>query len=54
MCVIKSAFFGKKEFWHFTSYKDKFMFYMAQVAVCSKINTKHLYTVRAKHTILEC
>jgi len=27
---------------------------VAQVAVCSEINTKHLNTVRAERTIVEC
>jgi len=27
---------------------------MAQVAVCSQINTKHTNTVRAERTILNC
>jgi len=27
---------------------------VAQVAVCSQINTKHINTVWAEHTIVEC
>jgi len=27
---------------------------VAQVAVCSEINTKHMNTVWAEHTIVEC
>ena len=27
---------------------------MAQVAVCSQINTKHINTVWAEHTVVEC
>ena len=30
------------------------MLYVAQVAVCSQINTKHINTVWAERTILEC
>jgi hypothetical protein len=28
--------------------------YVAEVAVCSQINTKHKNTVQAKYTIVEC
>jgi len=27
---------------------------VAQVAVCSQINTKHINTVRAERTVVEC
>jgi len=27
---------------------------MAQIAACSQINTKHINTVRAERTVLEC
>jgi len=30
------------------------MLYVAQVAVCFHINTKHLTTVWAEHTVVEC
>ena len=30
------------------------MLYVAQVAVCSQINTKHIKTVWADRTIVEC
>jgi len=30
------------------------MLYMAQVAVCSQINTKHINTVWAERTFVEC
>ena len=30
------------------------MLQVAQVAVCSQINTKHINTVWAEHTIVEC
>ena len=30
------------------------MLYVAQVAVCSQINTKHINTVWAEHTVVEC
>ena len=30
------------------------MLYVAQVAVCSQINTKHINTVWAERTIVEC
>jgi hypothetical protein len=30
------------------------MLQVAQVAVCFHINTKHINTVWAKHTIVEC
>jgi hypothetical protein len=30
------------------------MLYGADVAVCSEINTKHMHTVWAKQTIVEC
>jgi hypothetical protein len=30
------------------------MIYVAQVAVCSQINTKHIMTVWVERTILEC
>jgi len=29
------------------------MFYGAEIAVCSEINTKHINTVWAEHTILD-
>jgi len=30
------------------------MLQVAQVAVCSKINTKHINTVLAERTVVEC
>jgi hypothetical protein len=30
------------------------MLYGAEVAVCSEINTKHIYTVWAESTVIEC
>jgi len=30
------------------------MLYVAQVAVCSEINTKHINTVWAERTVVEC
>jgi hypothetical protein len=30
------------------------MLYVAQVAVCSQINTKHINTVWAERTVVEC
>ena len=30
------------------------MLQVAQVAVCSQINTKHINTVRAERTVVEC
>ena len=30
------------------------MMYVAQVAVCSQINTKHINTVWAERTVVEC
>jgi hypothetical protein len=30
------------------------MMYVAQVAVCSEINTKHINTVWAERTVVEC
>ena len=33
---------------------NQFIVYVAQVAVCSEINTKHINTVWAERTIVEC
>jgi len=33
---------------------DQFMLYVAQVAVCSQINTKHINTVWAERKVVEC
>jgi len=33
---------------------NQFMLEVAQVAVCSKINTKHVTTVWAESTTVEC
>ena len=33
---------------------DQFMLYGAEVAVCSEINIKHISTVRAERTVVEC
>ena len=30
------------------------MLYVAQLAVCSQINTKHINTVWAERTVVEC
>jgi len=30
------------------------MLYVAQVALCSQINTKHINTVWAERTVVEC
>ena len=30
------------------------MLYVAEVAVCSQINTKHINTVWAERTVVEC
>ena len=30
------------------------MMYVAQVAVCSQMNTKHINTVWAERTVVEC
>ena len=33
---------------------SSFMLYVAQVVVCSQINTKHINTVWAERTVVEC
>jgi len=33
---------------------NQFMLQVAQVAVCSQINTKHVNTVSAERTVVEC
>jgi hypothetical protein len=33
---------------------NQFMLQVAQVAVCSKINTKHINTVWAERKVVEC
>jgi hypothetical protein len=33
---------------------DQFILYGAEIVVCSHINTKHINTVRAERTVLEC
>ena len=33
---------------------NQFVLFVAKVAVCSQINTKHINTLRAQRTVVEC
>ena len=54
LLYLKAQFVPRSK--HFISLikTNQFMLLVAQVAVCSQINTKHINTVWAERTVVEC